>query len=587
MRYHSRPMPAIQQQLSSSLQIAVVDAFGDDFVGVDPMLNPAGNPKFGDYQANLAMKLGKQLGKPPRAVAEAVVDKLEVGGLIAKAEIAGPGFINLHLSSAALADAALAMLGDDRLGVAAAEQPKTVVVDYSSPNVAKEMHVGHLRSTIIGDAIARVLAFQGHDVIRQNHLGDWGTQFGMLIEHLDETGQIEQDNVGDLTKLYKESKARFDAEPDFAERAKKRVVALQGGDEKTLAAWQKLVGQSQDYFASVYARMGVLLQPGDIRGESFYNDKLPGVVDRLKSDGVLETSQGAGVVFVDGFADKDGNALPMIVQKSDGGFLYATTDLAAVGYRVDELKTDRVVYVVGAPQRQHFDMLFATVKKLGWAPEHVRLDFVPFGQVLGEDGKIFRTRSGETVRLVDLIDEAESRAIAVCKEKNPELAEDEATHVGQVVGLGALKYADLSSDRIKDYKFSWQRMLALEGNTAPYLINAYVRVHGIFRKGAIDFASFTSDRVEVTDPAEKALVLKLMQFGPTVASVADSLEPHRMCNYLYELASAFHKFFESCPVLRSDVPPEVKQGRLALCKLVALTLGQGLELLGIGTVERM
>jgi len=333
--------------------------------------------------------------------------------------------------------------------------------------------------------------------------------------------------------------------------------------------------------------MGVLLEPVDIRGESFYNDKLPGVVERLKSENALETSQGAGVVFVEGFADKDGNPLPMIVQKSDGGYLYATTDLAAAAYRADDLHADRIIYVVGAPQRQHFDMLFATLRKLGWVADDVRLDFVPFGQVLGEDGKIFRTRSGETVRLVDLIDEAESRAVAVCKEKNPELSGEQAEHVGKVVGLGALKYADLSSDRIKDYRFSWQRMLALEGNTAPYLINAYVRVHGIFRKGAIDFAGFTADHVEVKEPAEKALVLKLMQFGSTVDSVADSLEPHRLCNYLYELASAFHKFFESCPVLRSDVDPDVKQGRLALCKLVALTLERGLGLLGIGVVERM
>ena len=580
-------MADVTTQLTQLIQGALVAAFGEDYADADPMLNPAGNPKFGDYQANLAMKLGKQLGKPPRDVAQAVVDRLQVGALIEKAEVAGPGFINLHLSNAALAEAANAMFADARLGVAPLDQSKTVVVDYSSPNVAKEMHVGHLRSTVIGDAIARVLTFEGHNVIRQNHLGDWGTQFGMLIEHLDETGQIEQDSLGDLTKLYKQSKARFDAEPDFAERAKQRVVALQGGDEKTLGAWKKLVAQSQDYFASIYSRMGVLLQPGDIRGESFYNDKLASVIDRLKRDSALEESQGAGVVFIDGFADKDGNALPMIVQKSDGGFLYATTDLAAVSFRVDELKADRVVYVVGAPQRQHFDMLFAVVRKFGWAPENVRLDFVPFGQVLGEDGKIFRTRSGETVRLVDLIDEAESRAIAVCKDKNPDLTDEQADHVGKVVGLGALKYADLSSDRIKDYKFSWDRMLALEGNTAPYLINAYVRVHGIFRKGEVDFAGFTSDHVQVEHPNEKALVLKLMQFGPTVAAVSDSLEPHRLCNYLYELASAFHKFFEQCPVLRSDVPDDVRQGRLALCKLVALTLKQGLDLLGIGVVERM
>jgi arginyl-tRNA synthetase len=579
-------MADVTTQLKDVISAALAAAFGDDYADADPMLGPANNPKFGDYQANLAMKLGKQLGKPPREIAQAVVDKIETGELIEKVEIAGPGFINLHLSANALAGAAYAMLTDDRLGVAPLSDSRTVVVDYSSPNVAKEMHVGHLRSTVIGDAIARVLTFQGHDVIRQNHVGDWGTQFGMLIEHLFETGQAEQESLGDLTKLYKESKKRFDAEPDFAERAKQRVVALQGGDEATLDVWKKLVTQSERYFASIYKRMGVLLEPSDIRGESFYNDKLPGVIEQLKQDGKLETSQGAGVVFVDGFTDKDGNPLPMIVQKSDGGYLYATTDLAAIRYRVDELEASRIIYVTDARQSQHFAMAFKAAQGVGWLGQS-SLEHVPFGTVMGEDGKPFKTRDGDVVRLVDLIDEAESRAIAVCKDKNPELAGEDAEHVGKVVGLGSLKYADLSSDRVKDYKFSWDRMLALDGNTAPYLINAYVRVHGIFRKGEIDFTSFSADHVQVQEPAEKALVLKLMQFGSTVDSVADSLEPHRMCNYLYELASAFHKFFESCPVLKSDVPDDVRRGRLSLCKLVALTLEQGLGLLGIGVVKRM
>ena len=580
-------MTDVTQQLNQAFSAALARAFGDDYADADPMLGPANNPKFGDYQANLAMKLGKQLGKPPRDIAQVIIDHLDAGALIEKAEIAGPGFINLHLSTQALATAAAAMFKAPRLGVPTLASPQTVVVDYSSPNVAKEMHVGHLRSTVIGDAIARVLAFQGHDVIRQNHVGDWGTQFGMLIEHLIETGQADQADLGDLTQLYKASKKRFDDEPDFAERAKQRVVVLQGGDKTTLALWRKLVEQSQVYFASIYERMGVLLEPSDIRGESFYNDKLPGVIDRLKQDGVLQNSQGAGVVFVEGFQDKDGNPLPMIVQKSDGGYLYATTDLAAIRFRVDELHASRIVYVTDARQSQHFAMAFKAAEGAGWLGGKAKLEHVPFGTVLGEDGKPFKTRDGDVVRLVDLIDEAESRAITVCKEKNPELTGEQAEHVGKVVGLGALKYADLSSDRIKDYKFSWDRMLALEGNTAPYLINAYVRVHGIFRKGGIDFASFDAGHVQVQEPAEKALVLKLMQFGSTVDSVADSLEPHRMCNYLYELASAFHKFFESCPVLKSDVPEDVRQGRLALCKLVALTLRQGMELLGIEVVERM
>ncbi|MGB0767493.1 MAG: arginine--tRNA ligase [Phycisphaeraceae bacterium] len=579
-------MADIQTRLTFALSAALREAFGEAYADADPMLGPANNPKFGDYQANLAMKLGKRLGKPPREVAQAVVDRIDTGEWIERVEIAGPGFINLHLSKGALADAASAMLHDERLGVPTLDRVETVVVDYSSPNVAKEMHVGHLRSTVIGDAIARVLAFQGYDVIRQNHVGDWGTQFGMLIEHLFEIGRADASDLGDLTKLYKEAKARFDSEPDFAERAKRRVVALQGGDEATLAAWQKLVAQSATYFASIYERMGVLLEPGDIRGESFYNDRLHGVIERLRDDGVLKKSHGAGVVFVDGFKDKDGDPLPMIVQKSDGGYLYATTDLAAIRYRVDELEASRIIYVTDARQSQHFAMAFKAAEDAGWLGEAI-LEHVPFGTVMGEDGKPFKTRDGDVVRLVDLIDEAESRAIAVCKEKNPALQGDDAEHVGKVVGLGSLKYADLSSDRVKDYKFSWDRMLALDGNTAPYLINAYVRVHGIFRKGEIDFATFHTDRVEVDAPAEKALVLKLLQFGGVVDSVASSLEPHRLCNYLYELASAFHRFFESCPVLRDDVPDEVRRGRLALCQLVALTLERGLSLLGIGVVERM
>ncbi|MEM6258369.1 MAG: arginine--tRNA ligase [Planctomycetota bacterium] len=580
-------MADVIQQLNQSFSAALAAAFGGAYADADPMLGPANNPQFGDYQANLAMKLGKQLGMPPRGVAQAVVDHLETGGLIEEAEIAGPGFINLRLSNAALASTAAEMLKDPRLGVPRPASPLTVVVDYSSPNVAKEMHVGHLRSTVIGDAIARVLGFQGHRVIRQNHVGDWGTQFGMLIEHLVETGQADQGGLGDLTKLYKQSKKRFDDEAGFAERAKRRVVALQGGDEMTLSLWRRLVMQSEAYFASIYERMGVLLEPGDIRGESFYNDKLPGVIEQLKKDGALRESRGAGVVFVDGFQDKDGNPLPMIVQKSDGGYLYATTDLAAIRFRIDELEASRVVYVTDARQSQHFAMAFKASEDAGWLAGKAKLEHVPFGTVLGEDGKPFKTRDGDVVRLVDLIDEAESRAIAVCKEKNPGLTDEQAEHIGRVVGLGALKYADLSSDRIKDYRFSWDRMLALEGNTAPYLINAYVRVHGIFRKGEIDFDSFNAGHVQVEDPAEKALVLKLMQFGATIDSVTASLEPHRMCNFLYELASAFHKFFESCPVLKSDVPSGVRQGRLALCKLVALTLERGLGLLGIGVIQRM
>lgn len=577
-------MPDPTQHIQATLRDTVAGLYGPDFADLDPLVQPANNPKFGDYQANLAMPLAKLLGEKPRDVAEAIVAKLDLGPDFDPPTIAGPGFINLTLQPAALADIANALASDDRLGVPKAQAPQTVVIDYSSPNVAKEMHVGHLRSTVIGDALARVLAFQGHTVIAQNHVGDWGTQFGMLIEHLLEQGSAEHGQDG-LTALYKQAKQRFDAEPDFAERAKQRVVKLQGGDEETLTVWRSLVDQSAAYFDSIYERLGIKLDPGDICGESFYNPKLPGIIDRLIADGAATESKGALVVFVEGYTDREGAPLPMIVRKSDGGYLYATTDFAAADHRINTLHGDRLIYVVGSPQRQHFEMLFAALRRHGWAGDGVRLDYVPFGSVLGEDGKMFKTRSGETVRLIDLIDEAEQRAADAVKEKNPDLADD-ATAIGKVVGIGALKYADLSSDRVKDYKFSWDRMLALEGNTAPYLVNAYVRICSIFRKAELGMAGFTAP-VTIGDPNEKALVLKLMQFGPTVESVAESLEPHRLCNYLYDLASAFHKFYEHCPVLRSDVPPEVRASRLALCKLVASALEQGLDLLGIGVVDRM
>ena len=577
-------MPDPTQHIQATLRDTVAGLYGPDFADIDPLVQPANNPKFGDYQANLAMPLAKRLGEKPRDIAEAIVAKLDLGPGFDPPTIAGPGFINLTLQPAALADIANGLASDDRLGVPKAQAPQTVVIDYSSPNVAKEMHVGHLRSTVIGDALARVLAFQGHTVIAQNHVGDWGTQFGMLIEHLLEQGDAEHGQDG-LTALYKQAKQRFDAEPDFAERAKQRVVKLQGGDEETLTVWRSLVDQSAAYFDSIYERLGIQLDPGDICGESFYNPKLPGIIDRLIADGAATESKGALVVFVEGYTDREGEPLPMIVRKSDGGYLYATTDFAAADHRINTLHGDRLIYVVGSPQRQHFEMLFAALRRHGWAGDGVRLDYVPFGSVLGEDGKMFKTRSGETVRLVDLIDEAEQRAAAAVKEKNPGLADD-ATAIGKVVGIGALKYADLSSDRVKDYKFSWDRMLALEGNTAPYLVNAYVRICSIFRKAELGMAGFTAS-VTIGDPNEKALVLKLMQFGPTVESVAESLEPHRLCNYLYDLASAFHKFYEHCPVLRSDVPEDVRASRLALCKLVASALERGLDLLGIGVVDRM
>jgi len=581
-------MSDLQTQLESRLQDAVSAAFGEEYADTDPAVRPSNNPRFGDYQANLAMALGKQLGEKPRDVAEKMVASLDPSGLFSDVSIAGPGFINLTLDAALLGGQAAAMSGDAHLGISQVDPVQTVVIDYSAPNVAKEMHVGHLRSTIIGDALARVFDAVGQKTIRQNHLGDWGTQFGMLITNLLDTGFDPHQNAspGELTQIYKAAKLRFDNEPEFVERARQRVVMLQAGDPETRAVWNALVDDSKQYFDDVYRRLGVLLEPGDVCGESFYNDRLPGVVERLEKEGRLQQSQGADVVYAGNFKDRDGEPLPMIVRKADGGYLYATTDLAAVVYRADELHADRIVYVIGAPQKQHVEMFTAAVREFGWIKESVRTDFVGFGSVLGKDKKMFKTRSGETIRLVDLIDEAESRAESAIAEKNPDLPPEVRQEVAEAVGLGALKYADLSSDRVKDYVFDWDRMLALDGNTAPYLLYSYARIRSIFRKGEIDFAGFTAEDFLVHEPAERSLVLQLLQFAGVVENVADTMEPHRLCNYLYELATRYHRFFEQCPVLKAD-NDTTKKSRLALCHLTARTLERGLGLLGIRVVEQM
>ncbi len=586
-------MSDLQTTLESRLQAAVSAALGEAYAQTDPAIRPSNNPKFGDYQANLAMALGKQRGEKPREVAEKIVASLDAEGLFSDVTIAGPGFINLTLDPAVLNAQAAAMAADEKLGIPQAASPHTVVIDYSAPNVAKEMHVGHLRSTIIGDALTRVFDAVGHQTLRQNHLGDWGTQFGMLITNLLDNGFDPQagNSPGELTKIYKAAKLRFDLEPEFVERARQRVVQLQAGDPETLAVWKALVDDSKQYFDDVYRRLDVLLEPGDVCGESFYNDRLPGVIERLANEGRLQQSQGADVVFVGDFKDRDGQALPMIVRKSDGGYLYATTDLAAAMYRAHELHADRIVYVIGAPQKQHVEMFTTMLYDFGWIDKPgpsggVRMDFVGFGSVLGQDKKMFKTRSGETIRLVDLIDEAQTRAESVIAEKNPDLPAEERQQVAKAVGLGALKYADLSSDRIKDYVFDWDRMLALDGNTAPYLLYSYARIRSIFRKGEIDFDTFTAEGLAVREPAERALVLQLLQFAVVVESVAESLEPHRWCNYLYELATRYHRFFEQCPVLKAD-DDATRNSRLALCHLTARTLERGLGLLGISVVERM
>lgn len=583
-------MSDLQNILEARLQAAVVAAFGSEYADTDPVIRPSNNPKFGDYQANLAMALGKQLGQKPRDVAEKIVASLVAEGLFTGVEIAGPGFINLTLDVSALSGAASSMAKSAQLGVVSAQPPRQVVVDYASPNLAKEMHIGHLRSTIIGDALARTLGFMGHQVTRQNHIGDWGTQFGMLLEHLIDQGWApgsEQDHsISDLNTLYQDAKKRYDREPEFAERARQRVVALQAGEEASRAIWQQLIAESVRHMNEVFARLGVLLDDGDLAAESFYNDKLGAVVADLSADGLLHDLDGAKVAYVDGYLNREGEPLPMAVQKSDGGFGYPATDLAAVRYRVQGLGADRVIYVVDSRQKDHFGQFFALARQAGWVPDDARLDYVSFGTILGKDKKPFKTREGGTVKLADVLDEAVVRAEAAIAEKNPDLPLEERQAVAQSVGIGAVKYADLSNDRIKDYVFDYDRMLALDGNTAPYLLYSYARIRSIFRKGEIDFDAFVGDSLAVGEPAERALALQLLQFAGVVASVADSLEPHRLCNYLYELATRYHRFFEQCPVLKAD-DAATRASRLALCHLTARTLERGLGLLGISVVERM
>ena len=582
-----RAMKDLQTTLEERFREALAKAFGEAHRATDPLVRPSTDPRFGDYQANVAMSLAKALKQKPRDVAQRIVDALDAEDLFERVEIAGPGFINLTLTSAALAARVAAMHADERLGVPKAETPLKVVVDYSGPNVAKEMHIGHLRSICIGDAIARVIRFLGHEVIGQNHLGDWGTQFGMLIQHLTETANGERREIADLNAFYQDAKRRFDEDPEFAARARARVVALQSGDEATLAAWRELVELSKRHFDAIYERLDIDRDLLEYRGESAYNDDLDAVIAELDEAGLLTESEGALVVYPEGFKGRDGEPMPMIVRKRDQGYLYATTDLAAARYRLRELGADGIIYVTDARQSQHFAMVFQTLRQAGWAAESVRLDHVPFGTILGPDRRPFKTRSGDVVRLADVIDEAEERAYAIVDSKSPQRPEDEKRRIAHVVGVGALKYADLASERVRDYVFDWERMLALEGNTAPYLQNAYVRIRSIFRKAAEEGIDTSGDAsIVLEESAERALALELLRFPQVVRAVGESLEPHRLCNYLYELASAFHVFYERCPVL--SAPDERLRGsRLRLADLTARTLRTGLGLLGIGTVEQM
>jgi arginyl-tRNA synthetase len=573
------PAPTPTHALHAALTAAIERALGH--AGVDPLLGPSRQPGV-DLQANFALNLAKKLGRKPRQVAEQVTAALgDVDGLLGAVEVSGPGFLNLTFAPDPLATWATVALNDPRLAVPVAAEPQTVVVDYSAPNVAKEMHVGHLRSTVIGDALVRALEFEGHTVIRANHLGDWGTQFGMLTQHMLDAGIGHVPDFAALGTLYREAKHRFDTEPTFTDAARMRVVALQSGDPATLALWQDLVDVSLEHINETYRRLDVTLTDEHVTGESFYNPLLASTVTALLDAGVATESGGAVVVASERFTNQDGSPAVLIIRKSDGGYGYGVTDPAAIRYRVSKLHADRLIYVTDARQAQHFAMVFDAAAAAGWL-NGTHAEHVPFGAMLGDDGKPFRTRSGGTIALVDLLEDAIDRARKVVDEKSPELSEAERAQIARTVGIGAVKYADLATSRQRDLRFSLQRMLALDGNTAPYLLYAHVRTAAI-----ADRAGETSGiATALTEPAEKVLALKLAAFADVIADVTGTLEPHRLCTYLYELAGAYTSFYEACPVLKAATTDQ-RSSRLALCALTAATLERGLGLLGISVPARM
>ncbi len=647
-------MVSVVDRLRNAFTQALVAMLGEPGRLIDPLIRPAGDDRFGDYQSNVAMGLAKKLSAKPRDVAQQVLDHLpaEVTEFCEPFEIAGPGFLNIRLKSSWMAAQLNAVPpatdADDRLGMPTVAKPQAVVVDYSGPNIAKQMHVGHLRSSIIGDTIARVIAFEGHRVIRQNHVGDWGTQFGMLCAFLkeklpDALDKPEQVHLADLEGFYREASALDKQDAAFHERARAEVVALHNKHDSTLRAWRYIVDESRRHYLPVYQRLGVLLTQADERGESFYADRLADLVAWFERAGRMEApaglfekgavlkigeSEGALVIFFENaagepiFKNPEGNPFPMIIRKSDGAFLYATTDMAAMRFRIFELGAERIIYVTDARQAQHFEMVFTAARTAGWTvhvagevtPQEelpadgmggksfphergtqVVLEHVTFGTILGEDRKPLKTRSGENVKLVDLLDEAVKRAEALVRatEADPEkrrgFTEAEILDVAGAVGIGAVKYADLSQNRSTDYVFSWDRMLAMEGNTAPYLMYAYARIRSIYRKGAeADGAALdvAGAPVALVEPAERALGRQILRFTETIDAVASSLRINMLTDYLYELAGLFMKFYEHCPVLRADTP-QIKASRLRLCDLTARTLRLGLTLLGIRTLERM
>ena len=561
----------LAKKLSNALKNAGLPDAGE--------LTPASDPRFGDYQTNAALVLGKQRGENPRVLAEKIVARFDTDDLCDAPAVAGPGFINFTLRPSAVAEKTVEVLRDDRLGVAEAKSPLGVAIDFGSPNVAKPMHVGHIRSTVLGDALARIAQFLGHEVIRDNHIGDWGTQFGMVIygwKNLLDRRALQRNPLTEIVRIYKETNQRATSDPEVREACRQELIKLQAGDRENLDIWNECVALSMQDFELVYKLLDIHY---DIQcGESFYHDRLPGVVERLLKSGIAEISEGAVVVF---FRDNPELAdKPLIIRKRDGGFNYATTDVATVDYRIDDLKADAIWYVVGAPQILHFKQIFNIARREGYTAD---LRHITFGSILGEDRKLMKTRSGENVPLRDLLEEACKRARKIIEEKNPHLSDDEKTAIAQKIGIGAVKYADLSQYRMTDYIFSWDKMLSLQGNTAPYLQNAYVRIRSIFRKAGESVPKI--DKLVLADSAEINLGKRLCQFAETVPQVLNDFRPNILANYLFEVANSFHTFYEACPVLKSPEP--ARSSRLALCDLTAQVLKQGLGLLGIKVPEKM
>ena len=572
--------------VAQRIAVAFAKVGGQKAAGIDTAVRQSDRA---DAQVNGSLALAKAMGATPRDIAVKVLEVAELQDICSSTEVAGPGFINLTFANKFLAQELVVASGSDKLGVASAPTSRRVVIDYSAPNVAKEMHVGHLRSTVIGDALVRMLMYVGNTVVRENHVGDWGTPFGMLIEHLIDSGEVnaaKELSIGDLDSFYRSARKKFDESEEFQKRARTRVVALQGGDAETLRLWKLLVEESTRYFQTIYKTLGVLLQDSDVMGESAYNPLLPQVVERLDKLKMLTTSDGADVVFPDGFTNRENQPLPLIIRKTDGGYNYATSDLACVIDRVERLDSSLLLYVVGAPQAQHLQMVAAVAKQAGWLQAPREMIHVAFGNVLGADRKMLKTRSGDTIKLDALLTEAVERAAAAVAQKNPELSADKQSEIARIVGIGAVKYADLSTDRIKDYTFDWDRMLSFDGNTSPYLQYAHARICSIFRRADIERASVRGVTPIIEHAAEHELAMRVLQFDSAFWDTLDKYSPHRLCTYLYDLASSFSSFYEQCSVLKADTDDQ-RNSRLMLCDLTARVMQAGLGVLGIEAPEQM